>query len=42
MSQVIRYVLVKENSNKIVESLLSFIQVFKKSIETITEDILKS
>ncbi|KAL4136302.1 hypothetical protein QTP88_007850 [Uroleucon formosanum] len=42
MSQVIRYVVVNENGCEIVESFLGFIQVFEKTGESITEDILRS
>ncbi|XP_025413811.1 uncharacterized protein LOC112685953 [Sipha flava] len=42
MSQVIRYVIVNENGCEIVESFLGFLQVFKKTGEAITEDILRS
>jgi len=42
MSQVIRYVVVNENGCEIVESFLGFLQVFKKTGEAITEDILRS
>jgi len=42
MSQVIRYVVVNENGYEIVESFLGFLQVFKKTSEAITEDILRS
>lgn len=42
MSQVIRYVVVNENGCEIKESFLGFIRVFKKTGESITEDILKS
>jgi len=41
MSQVVYYVVV-QNECEIVESFLGFLRVYKKTGETITEDIYRS
>uniref|UniRef100_A0A2S2PS81 Zinc finger MYM-type protein 1 n=1 Tax=Schizaphis graminum TaxID=13262 RepID=A0A2S2PS81_SCHGA len=42
MSKMIRYVVANENGCEIVESFLGFIRVYKKTGETLSEDIINS